>query len=46
MNFSLDFFHRKYGQSYDIIRYQPNAYSITVDFFFKKNVKNIKIYCL
>lgn len=33
--FTLFFTLRKYEHSYDIIRYQPNAYSITVGFFFK-----------
>lgn len=32
--FTLFFTLRKYKHSYDIIRYQPNAYSITVGFFF------------
>lgn len=40
--FTLFFTLRKYKHSYDIIRYQPNAYSITVGFFFKM-VKYIKI---
>lgn len=32
--FTLFFTLRKYKHSYDIIRYQPNEYSITVGFFF------------
>lgn len=34
--FTWFFLLRKYEHSYDIIRYQPNAYSITVGFFFFK----------
>lgn len=35
--FTWFFLLRKYEHSYDIIRYQPNAYSITVGFFFFLN---------
>lgn len=35
--FTWFFLPRKYEHSYDIIRYQPNAYSITVGFFFFLN---------
>lgn len=36
--FTLFFTLRKYKHSYDIIRYQPNAYSITVGFFLNGQV--------
>lgn len=44
--FTWFFLLRKYEHSYDIIRYQPNAYSITVGFFFFQMVKYIKIFGL